>query len=373
MKFYKRIIALVLAAVLMFGMVPYASAATNVPFEGAWNHQNALIPVTEEDVAVYEVTRDNACVRSAPYQSAATVMRVESGQYIKGKIVVNNKHNEWICFEGEDGTPLFIFSGNVRQHQVHCWRDVVETPSGDLLFCECGYVSLQFAANSNANLTVDGLEYIKQVMLGNYSKTHSFTAAFSSMLLGLTPVGPLMDVRDLSADLFYCAIGDCDIMSLVIDFVAFVPLLDCLKYGDSLRAVKVLDASDLQKYTNSIGDLADITGNNKVMIIDTYEGLRSIYAGKSVTIGIENHHLVEKRFGKLFDVDTNMFISTPLYNQGHDVITARWRTELPYTGGNYDGVTYQEMVDAINSVYEDNQTMRQATLKWAAEHWCGKK
>lgn len=373
MKFTKRIISLILAVVLMFGMIPYANAATNAPFEGAWNRQNALIPVTDENVAVYEVTKDNACVRSSPYQSAATVMHVEAGQYIKGKIVVNSKHNEWIRFEGEDGTPLFIFSGNVRQHQVHCWHGVIETPSGGLLICDCGYASLQFSANSDANLTVDGLEYIKQVIMGNYSKTHSFTAAFSSMLLGLTPVGTLMDVRDLSADLFYCAIGDCDIMSLIIDFAAFIPLLDCLKYSDSLRAVKVLDASDLQKYTNSIDNLAGITNSNKVMIIDTYEGLRSIYAGKSVTIGIENHHLIEKRFEALFDVSTNKYISTPLLTEGHDVITARWRTKIPYAGGNYDGVTYQQMVDAINYVYKDNQTMRQATLKWAAEHWIGTK
>lgn len=373
MKFTKRIISLILAAVLMIGMLPSAYAAGNAPFEGAWNRQAALIPTTEKGVSVFEVTKDNACVRSSPYQSASTVMRVEAGQYIKGRIITNNKNNEWIRFEDGDGRPLYIFSGNVQRHRTHCWHDVIETPSGGLLICDCGYASLQFSGNSNANLTVDGLEYVKQVILGNYSKTHSFTAAFSSMLLGLTPVGTLMDVRDLSADLFYCAIGDCDIKSLIIDFAAFIPLLDALRYSDSFRAVKVLDASRLQKYSNSIDDLADATYNNKVMIIDTYEGLGKIYKGKSVTIGIENHHLVEKRFGQLFDLNTNKFISTPLMNKGHDVLTARWRTAIPYTGGNYDGITYKQMVDAINYVYKDNRTMRQATLKWAAEHWAGVK
>ena len=328
----------------------------------------ALLPESKVEYEMYEVVDEYSVIRDTPYKSGHIVRHFHSGEYVKGKIITNSKSNEWLCFENEKNELNYIYSSHIKKQTVHCWDTLITSTSGKLQVCACGYVSVSFNQNSAANLTLDGVDYLKQILLGNYSQTHSFTSAFATLLLGLTPIGILTDIRDLSADVYYCTQGDCNVTSLVLDFVAFIPLLDSLRHADSLRAVNVLDNDDLYAFSDDLMDLGKVTFSSDTLILSSYQKLRELYAGKSRMLDIEIHHTVEKRFEVLFDADPNDYLSTPLWSAEHDVITARWREAIPYDM-NYSEITLSQMRKAVDYVYSDNTLLRNYTQEWITQHW----
>lgn len=364
----KKIISLVLAVCLLVTACPLKANAfetTRIPTDGSWEHP--YLPKTSDN-DVYIVAKDNAIVRSKPSEKGTVDRRLEKDTYIVGKEITNFIGNKWVEFSDENGEKLYIYEDWVTKEKDHCWKDSVESPSGRVLICDCGFTKIEFYDNSAANLTFDGVQFLKEIALGDYSETHSATGAIASLLLGLTPVGTLMDIRDLSKSVYDCTLGDyCDEAVLVLNMVGFVPIIGDIVGKSFKRAVKVLDAGDLA--AKSFNKLEKITYNK--VILDTYDGLREIYNGKSRNLRIEIHHLIEKRFAQLFDIKTGEYLSTPLWVVAHDDISKRWIDAIPKTGGDYSHVTLEKMLAAVDEVYHDNDLFRNEARNWVIAHWAG--
>lgn len=141
------------------------------------------------------------------------------------------------------------------------------------------------------------------------------------------------------------------IWDVVAAIVPFVPGSYVAKGGK--LAVKV--ASKISDFSKG-----------KKYITGAYRGLKKVFKGKK---GIEIHHLVEKRFSKLFKkVKTDDFLSVPLSKELHSTITNRWRNCFPY-GTNYSKITKTQMRNAIKKVYKDMPQLLNETLKWFEKNW----
>lgn len=367
--FFKRLLCLILVMATMATAVPPAFAfggmsTDRISTNGKW--EQPYLPTDTNRYKMYRVIDNYAPVKTRCYEDAKIVGHFKSETYIVGEMIKNMWGNEWLRFQDEEGNDRYLYSGWVVEHKIHCWEQTLESPSGKVLVCECGFVTLEFKDNPDANITVDGVEILKQILLGSYSETHSFTAALATMLLGFTPVGVIMDIRDLSA----CIFDECSATELLIDFVGFIPVIGDVFNANTKRAVKTLDAAGLAKYANNTKKLSKVTYTSDMLIGDTYSALRGIYSGKSRGMRIEIHHAIEKRLGVLFDVDTDDFFSTPLWIVEHDDITKRWRDAIPYDM-DYTTLTKTDLVDAVNYVYADNTLLRDHTLNWMHEHWAG--
>ena len=90
---------------------------------------------------------------------------------------------------------------------------------------------------------------------------------------------------------------------------------------------------------------------NFVGMLGTYNELRKMVAG----MGLEVHHLIEKRFlavdevAKIFKSPGEM-PCVVLEKEQHRIYTNNWRAEYPY-GGGYNNVTYQGIIDFCRSEY----------------------
>lgn len=117
-----------------------------------------------------------------------------------------------------------------------------------------------------------------------------------------------------------------------------------------------------------IADKADDFKDIKSLTLGTYKGLKKLF--KKID-GIEVHHIIEKRFSKLFDVGGNYFLSVPIHKGLHKTITKRWRNVCKY-GTNYNNITMKQMKSYIRAVYYDMPKLRDQALKWLDQHWEGK-
>ncbi len=125
------------------------------------------------------------------------------------------------------------------------------------------------------------------------------------------------------------------------------------------------------KVANKISDFA----KGSDFITGSYKKLKKLYKGVK---NIEIHHLVEKRFKKLFKgINVNEYLSIPLDKELHKVITNRWRNlykkgkkfkNFKY-GSNYTLITKSQMEAAIREVYKDMPQLLDETLKWFKRCW----
>lgn len=133
-------------------------------------------------------------------------------------------------------------------------------------------------------------------------------------------------------------------------FVPFAPGSYVAKGGKLL--VEVADtASDFKKSKN--------------LTLGTYSALRKIF--KNID-NIEVHHIIEKRFKKLFDVKPNKFMSIPISKDLHKIITKRWRNVCKY-GTNYTKISKKEMKQFVRAVYYDMPKLKKYALKWVDKNW----
>ena len=151
----------------------------------------------------------------------------------------------------------------------------------------------------------------------------------------------------------------CLIWDIVSAFVPFIPgsyVADIGKIG-----IKV---------ANKIDDFAD----GAQFLTGSYKKLKKIFKGIE---NIEIHHIIEKRFASLFDCKARNFLSIPLTEELHQIITNRWRN-LPKVdemfknfayGADYSAIDYSMMERAINEVYQDMPQILKEALAWLEENW----
>lgn len=75
--------------------------------------------------------------------------------------------------------------------------------------------------------------------------------------------------------------------------------------------------------------------------------------------GIEIHHIIEKRFGKL-DLKPRDYPSVPISKELHRKITNRWRKVQPYERGKkkYKNLTKKKLLQDARIVYHDMPELR---------------
>ena len=117
------------------------------------------------------------------------------------------------------------------------------------------------------------------------------------------------------------------------------------------------------KVASKIDDFMDGTK----FISGTYRKLKKLFKGIK---NIEIHHLIEKRFKKLFKKvkSTDDYLSIPLTKDLHKIITKRWRDYFPY-GKNYNNLSKTKMRKAIKKIYNDMPQLLDETLEWFEKNW----
>ncbi|MBR5460710.1 MAG: hypothetical protein IKV53_07540 [Clostridia bacterium] len=111
---------------------------------------------------------------------------------------------------------------------------------------------------------------------------------------------------------------------------------------------------------------ADDFAEGADFLIDSYRELKKFYKGMK---NIEIHHIIEKRFKKLFKgIDIHDYISVALDKQLHKEITKRWRKNFKY-GTKYSNITKSQMRNAIKDVYKDMPELMDIALDWFEKCW----
>ncbi len=116
------------------------------------------------------------------------------------------------------------------------------------------------------------------------------------------------------------------------------------------------------KIASKVNDLK----NTKYLITGKYKDLRKIFKGVK---NVEVHHIIEKRFYKLFKkCKVDDFLSIPLTKDLHKIITKRWRKAVKY-GTNYTKMSYLQVKKAVKKVYYDMPELQKMALQWVEKNW----
>ena len=108
--------------------------------------------------------------------------------------------------------------------------------------------------------------------------------------------------------------------------------------------------------------VSDFQKGKKCLNIGKYKSLaKSIKNRKKA--GIEIHHIIEKRFGKL-SLKASDYPSVPLSKELHRKITNRWKKVEPYQGKNkYKKLTKKQLLRDARIVYHDMPELRKVATK----------
>ena len=131
------------------------------------------------------------------------------------------------------------------------------------------------------------------------------------------------------------------------------------------RIIKSAKMSKATRITVKVANKAsDLRYGSKCMTIGTYHGIRKMYGGIS---NIETHHIIEKRFYKVFGYTESkakrMFASIPIDKALHRKITNEWRKVMPY-GKKYGPSSIYRLEAACKHVYRDMPELRRIALEF---------
>lgn len=289
-KKLRKLLIVVLAITMVFGS--FANAfATEVVSNPFADTQEEMICYNTQDECVYEVTRDGVEARVSPYADAETFAVLDAGMYCKGVSVLNDLGHEWIKCE-EVGFVYYVYpgNGNLTEHQHQYCLDVVNADTGYTIgTCDCGFGMI---SDGTSQAEIDFTEYLRDVVLGEYSGSSSWTALVTSVVCGFVPVlAEVMDVRDISYEVKECIEGRCDGVGVVLNSIAFIPGLDIVraaKHGDELRAVKALDGN-AEEINNNLAETARRELNETGHIKEADRAVKTAYnftRGKKLAEGV---------------------------------------------------------------------------------------
>ena len=135
-----------------------------------------------------------------------------------------------------------------------------------------------------------------------------------------------------------------------IDLIPFVTGV-----GETIKGLRLVD-----KAKNMV-DIADTLGDS----IDTYRDVRKVTKGT----GLEAHHIVEKRFVKALDIQTNKsattMLSVPLTKAQHQAYTNAWR-KAPLSYGST--ASLEAVVKRGVEIYGNNPRLMRAFILTLSRH-----
>lgn len=89
--------------------------------------------------------------------------------------------------------------------------------------------------------------------------------------------------------------------------------------------------------------------------IQAYNTLRPAIQG----LGLEAHHLLEKRFAEILGVKAKDMLSIAMSKGEHQVITNAWRSRISYGAGTADA-TAESVLNAASIIYQSSPTILKA-------------
>ncbi len=103
---------------------------------------------------------------------------------------------------------------------------------------------------------------------------------------------------------------------------------------------------------------SDFKKGKKCLTVGKYKALAKSIKNRKKS-GIEIHHIIEKRFGKL-DLKPGDYPSVPISKELHRKITNRWRKVQPYERGKkkYKNLTKKKLLQDARIVYHDMPELR---------------
>jgi hypothetical protein len=83
--------------------------------------------------------------------------------------------------------------------------------------------------------------------------------------------------------------------------------------------------------------------------------------GRIAGTGLEAHHIIEKRFAPILNLDERWILSVALSPQEHEVFTKLWRAAIPY--GTSRSVTVERVWQVAQSIYAHHPELLDAAYK----------
>lgn len=136
----------------------------------------------------------------------------------------------------------------------------------------------------------------------------------------------------------------------IIDTVSLLPVIPSVSYAR--RGVAL--ASDSLNATKRLDNFAHATEYG----VDTYRNLRKAIKGT----GLQAHHIIEKRFAGILNVNTYDMFSVALTKEEHQLFTQRWRKAIPYNS-DYSSLTKSQLWSAARKVYQDYPELMEAAKR----------
>ena len=171
------------------------------------------------------------------------------------------------------------------------------------------------------------------------STGHWIETVFDVFSLGLSIVDVCVNPTDIWA--WAGLAGD------LLDLIPFVTGV-----GEATDLLRIATKAD--NFIDIADDIHD-TSNIIDGSIDTYKNLRKINKGN----GLEVHHIVEKRFASILDVEPNEMLSIALSHEEHVVFTNAWRRAIPYKTP-YDA---DKIWNAAKEIYSNHPKLLEAVRK----------
>ena len=139
----------------------------------------------------------------------------------------------------------------------------------------------------------------------------------------------------------------------IADTITLLPVIPSVSY-----VRRGVDAIDALSHGSHI-----VSGTKKLMFaekygIDTYRNLQKSLAGT----GLEAHHIIEKRFKDVLNVNPNYMLSVAVTKEEHKVFTKAWRDAFAY-GIDYSKITKAELWDAAQEIYEGYPELLEAARR----------
>lgn len=156
---------------------------------------------------------------------------------------------------------------------------------------------------------------LKQILLGNFTDDSTLLGIVGSVIVGCTPIGWIADLRDIAGDLYQFRDGveTEEVISLVVDVVALVPLCDLLKYSDEcLGLTKYADEAGealggIIDYTRGVWKKADDVIAKVDDLVDKGGKFASDVINKTMDLYNNSPQFVQKQIAKTINTMSKEF------------------------------------------------------------------
>lgn len=142
----------------------------------------------------------------------------------------------------------------------------------------------------------------------------------------------------------------------------------------TVKATKVVKRSKrVSKVVTKVPSTLTDLRKGRYLSIGKYNALQKLYRGAKSRRNIELHHIIEKRFAKVFRFDPKYWPAVAIDKDVHKIITKRFRDAYEYNtkrkSNHYSKLRKVDMQNIVKEVYKDMPELRKAALKQINEQY----